>query len=182
MRHSVGGSWVCLALLALVACSSPAPPPPEGLVTITNGDTCGLNGQIAGPGGLPTGQSLSADETVLDGRGGFHVSCSVKPSGSGFSVAAEISDADITVTVSNGTVAGSSPPSGTATLYLTTTQSLNTYTGTGCTFTATATDGVFKVEPGSLWAQYNCDSVQDPQNASKTCSPRGVIIVTGCDR
>ena len=157
MRHTVGGSWVASALLALVACSSPAPPPPEGLVTITNGDTCGLNGQIAGPGGLPAGNTLSANETVLDGRGGFHVSCSVKGNGQ-YSVAAEISDADITVTVANGTASGK-PVSGTATMYLTTLQSLSTYSGTGCTFSADI-NGMSTVEPGSLWAQYNCASVK----------------------
>ena len=182
MRHTVGGSWACLTLLALVACSSPELPPPEGLVTITNGDACGLTGQIAGPGGLPTGSSLGANETVLDGRDGVNVTCSIKAKGGNqFDISAKIWTSEMTVEISQGTVTGGATPSGTAQMYLTTRSSLNTYGSTeNCTITAA--NGVYKVEAGSLWAQYNCASVQDPQNPTKICSPRGTIIVTGCSR
>ena len=185
MRHTVGGLWLCVALLALAACSSPVPPPPEGAANISN--LCNWNAEIAGPGGLPTSQPLRPTQTVLDGRGGYHVSCSVKSSGGGYAFSAEIQSEDMSLTLYSGTASGNS---GQVDVLLATTQSLNTYSDTTlstsprCTVSPTTNTnpGVFIAEPGSIWAQYNCTEVATQSDLSNTCSPRGIFVFTGCDR
>ncbi len=101
MRQTGGGSWVCLALLGLVACSSPSAPPAEGSVQITWTNGCSTSpATISGPGGLPSGSKVGANQTVLDGRDGYKVGCTVSRSGSTYSVSASIElPDDISLTV-----------------------------------------------------------------------------------
>lgn len=186
MSKTGGGSWVCLALLGLGACSSPAAPPAEGSAQVTFSG-CNFPPQsISGPGGTPSGAKVGANQTVLDGRNGYSVQCTVSQNGSSYSVSATIVGPDMTLSVQNGTVKGGS---GTATMSFLTTQSINTYTsnpGTSpapppCNLTTASTTTGLTVMPGSIWATYNCPQVVDPITLSNTCSTSGFIVFTGCN-
>ena len=183
MSKTGGGSWVCLALLGLVACSSPAAPPAEGSAQV-NFSVCTLPQQtISGPGGTPSGSKVGPNQTVLDGRGGYVVKCSVAGSGNSYSVSATIVGPDMTLTVDSKSVSPSG--SGMATMSFATTQTLNnTYSSAtdGCTLTtkSTTTTGL-TVRPGSIWATYDCPTTTDPNNLNNGCHTTGYIVFTGCD-
>ena len=185
MSHSGGGYWGYVALLAVFACSSPVPPPAEGSATV-NGFCSYPKVSISGLGGDPTSPPLQPNQTVLEGRSGFEVSCSVKATGGGnFAISGSIASRDMALTISSGDVSAATS-TGTAKIYIWTAQSLKTISSeTLCTITATSNTvpGVFKVEPGSIWAEYRCTGMKDNINLSSVeCSPRGEIVLTGCER
>jgi len=167
MRLSGGGLWVCLALLGLGACSSPAPPPAEGSARLTF-TSCSYSAQsINGPNGEPRFANGQLGQTVLDGRDGNHVSCKVFGSGL---VDTSISSPNMTLTVS-GTVAGNTSV---VTMTFLTSALLNTRSSSTCTLT------VHKLIPGSIWADYSCTNVVDYSNLGTPCATNGEFVFTGC--
>jgi hypothetical protein len=183
MRQTGGGSWVCLALLGLGACSSPSPPPAEGSVQITWSNGCSLSpASITGPGGLPSGKKVGANQTVLDGRDGYKVSCTVSRSGGGYSVSATLELPDnIMLTVDANSV---STTGGKATMSFYSPGSINTFNSPleGCTLTTTSSTTGLTIMPGSIWATYSCPGVADTNNLGKVCDTSGVIVFTGCNK
>jgi hypothetical protein len=181
MSKTGGGSWVCLALLGLVACSSPAAPPAEGSAQVTWTNGCSLSpDSINGPGGIPSGMKVGANQTVLDGRDGYKVSCSVVQSGSKYSVSASIEKPDeMTLTLDSSSISATGGP---ASMSFFSPGSINTWTSPtgGCTITTTSTTEGLTVKPGSIWATYICPQVSDVNNLGKTCQTSGFVVFTGC--
>ena len=163
MMRSAGILLGCLALLTVAACSSAEPPPAEG----SSRGSISYSGStftISISGGAPPQVNLSMmGNTVLDGRNGYQVSCTVKGAGQEFS--GHISSQDGT----SLDVEGSSAADGatfTASLYGTGTASgtgagtINTLTDPGCKITTTTAQNEGKlpfVSPGSIWASFQCN-------------------------
>ena len=183
MRQTGSGSWVCLALLGLGACSSPSAPPAEGSIQITWTNGCSTSpATISGPGGLPSGNKVGPEQTVLDGRDGYSVGCTVTQTGSTYSISASISLPNtISLTVD---ASGVSTTGGKATMSFFSPQSVNTWTSPagGCTLTTKSTTEGLTIMPGSIWATYSCPGVSTPSQYGSSCDTSGVIVFTGCNK
>ena len=159
MKQSGGISMGCLALLTVAACSSPEAPPAEG----------SSRGTITFAGGLYTinisgGQPPQMDNrimgnTVLDGRNGYHVSCTVSGQGQAFS-ASILSPDGTSLEVSGANASDNATLS--AYLYGTSTSS-----GTGAGTINVLSDLACKLvqvdpltSPGSIWAKFQCQALK----------------------
>ena len=171
MRHSGGGSWVYLTLLAACACSSAEPPPPEGG---TNGSVnySGKVGLANINGGTPSNLTNHIfGKTVLDGRDGYHVSCNIN----GGSVSGSISSQDGTSLTVDGS--GITTQGGTVSMSFYVNGIVNTVKDKNCTLTQ-----VGALEPGSIWAAYNCANVAAESVIGTPGTARGEFTFTGCTR
>ena len=175
MKHTVGGLWVCSALLSLVACSSPEPPPPEGSTrgTVNSNGTHSAN--ISG-GVQPSLVDHILGKTVLDGRNGYHVSCSIT-GGDSYSVSGDITSPDGTsVTVEGSGV--TKAQGGTVTMLFVVSGVVSQVSDTNCTLPK-----VEELEPGSIWASFHCINVRDPTVlGTATGTADGEFVFTGCSR
>jgi hypothetical protein len=180
MRHTFGGFWVCLALLGLGACSSAAPPPAEGKAQLNFSGCNYVPASI-----VATGGSLQPDSyagTVLDGQNGYHVSCTISGSGT-YKVLATIESPDMRLTVQgSGVSAGTSQQ---VTMDFTRSAvngnpgTLGDISSSACTLTITGGD--LTIKPGSIYAQYSCTDVVNPQNLQSSCTTSGIFLFTGCN-
>jgi hypothetical protein len=175
MKLAGGGSLVCLAWLGLVACSSPAPPPAEGSASML---LCGgtNSGSIHGPGGQSNIATNFIGQTVLDGRDGYAVSCTVSGSGTSFGISGEITAPDLTYLSVNGSAGSGSSTVSMAFLAGRLVAPLISDAKTPCTLTT-----IKALRAGSIWAAYSCPSVSDPNSPGTTvCTATGEFVFTGC--
>jgi hypothetical protein len=175
MRQSGGRSWMCLAPLVMLACSSADPPPPEGSVrcTVHNSHPCNISGGVA-----PQMDNSIMGNTVLDGRSGYHVDCNISGSGT-YSLSASISAPDQTsVTVSGEGIGATNSP--TVAMYImATTGEVNNLGDTKCTLKSP----MKALEPGSIWASFHCSNLASPSNiGSEAIAGDGEFLFTGCAR
>ncbi len=179
MRQSGGRSWMCLAPLAMLACGSADPPPPEGSVRciVDNSNPCNISGGV-----VPQMDNSMLGNTVLDGRNGYQVSCNISGSGT-YSLTASISAPDQTsVSVSGEGIGATNSP--TVSMYImATTGEVNDLGDTNCTLSATPQSPMKALEPGSIWAKFHCGNLTSPSNlGSATITGDGEFVFTGCAR
>ena len=169
MRHTGGGSWVCLALLGLVACSSAALPPAEGSASMTIACNQTFTGNINGPGGESNIADNYIGQTVLSGRDGYSVTCTVQ----GNSISGDIeSPGSSTILLVDGSAAQGS----TLKMWFYTTGMLNELSSSACTLTT-----IKALSAGSIWAAYSCTSVSNPSDLTTApCTASGEFVFTGC--
>lgn len=176
MKRTLGTYCVCLATVGLAACSSASPPPPEGNASMSSSN--GINRKIGNPSDTAYGG------TVLDGTQGIKVSCTVRHNGT-YAISGHIESAEMSLDVSAGNIDDGAmmtfyaPPLGTGlsgTVDSITSVGSNSSAGYTCTITPTV------VKAGSIYAHYNCPTVQSPSNLSTTLSVSGTFLFTGCDR
>lgn len=189
MMRSSGSLLACLALLTGAACSSPEPPPPEGSSRggITFGGTP-YTINISG-GALPQMASSKMGNTVLDGRDGYSVACSIKGAGQPFY--GKLQSPDGTYLEVNGATAADGATF-TAYMYGTSTASgsgagtVNNLKDDACKITVIAKNGAGApyIEPGSIWAGFQCLNLTAQNGALGQTGATDVaeFLFTGCSR
>ena len=173
-----------VVVLVTAACSSSSSAPvAEGDATINFSNCIYANAEIHGPGGSPTADNFGA--TVLDGStGGYRVSCSVTGNGV-YAVNAQIESPDMTLLVDSSDVSAGAhmsffvAGSGGTQEVIVSTDSSNKAAPT-CTLTTNSTSGIFVVKPGSIFAQYDCQTVTNAANLSASCHAFGLFYFTHC--
>jgi acyl-CoA hydrolase len=190
MREIIGAMVACLAVTSASACSSATTPPAEGNATL-NYITSGLTRAIYGEGGKPEDDKYGG--TVLDGTNGAHVSCSVRRSGSGYSVVGHIDNADMSIDVTSSDItacAGSTTTTGCASMSFfvqgradaeRSVDESNDPAPT-CIVNVTQPNTKFVVKPGSIFASYDCLNVQASSNPGNRIHTQGKFLFTGCDK
>ncbi len=182
MKHSGGIISGCLALLTVAACSSAEPPPAEGssrgIINFQGGVYT-----IDISGGMPPQMDNSTmGNTVLDGRNGFHVECSVKGPGQPFSGSISSDNgASLSVNGASATAGATFTANmfGSATANGAAGGTVNYLQDPECTLTKL--DSI--TQAGSIWAMFQCKNL-------KTDSALGQVgtislaefLFTGCKR
>jgi len=172
MRH--GGIFLgYLALLTLFSCSSAEPPPPEGSlrssVYYSGAHSVNISGNV-----MPNMDNSTVGDTVLEGRDGFRVSCTVTAGGAVF---------DASITAPNGEnlqVTGRDVGAQGAriSMYFTVYGEPNVVSDTQCALTT-----IQALEAGSIWAKFQCDNIAVPSIQGTTPgSANGEFVFTGCKR
>jgi hypothetical protein len=181
--------WSLTAVLALSAlgCSDPVPPPAQAglLLQMRNGS------QAAGKAcnvtaltktvpdrdpQLVEGPTISNPGVrILDGEDKSKISCAVKGSGT-FSVSGSIQYGSTSFTILGGSVTAGASGTGQVSVYTAETGSLSSASGTPCTFDVTG--GSLQIKPGSMWAEFNCPTLET--TPAVACAASGVVILENC--
>lgn len=159
MKQSGAMMLGCLALLAVAACSSAEPPPAEGSSRGNINFQGGVYTIDMSGGVTPQMDNSTMGNTVLDGRNGFHVECSVKGPGQPFS--GSISSDDGTSLSVRGASASSGATFtgnmfGSATANGSAGGTVNYLQDPECTITKL--DPI--TQPGSIWAMFQCKNLK----------------------
>ncbi len=185
MRPTFGDSWACVALLTLVACSSPAPPPAEGNAIISSpSNGCNfVTESIFGPGGVPSSAGLGG--TVLDGTKDSNgdtvqVSCSVTSHGS---LNASIESSAMSLVIYSGNVGGGADMS----FYVASSGNPNAESIDEATRKPAAncpidTSAPYILKAGSIYAHFDCPHVLVSSSTSLECDVNGFFVFTGCNK
>ncbi len=194
----VSSRWCVTAVFALgaLSCSDPVPPPAQGAFLTT------IRAPSPAPAGksCPTSVSFTYDvpsilitkplealdqdtylHKTIDGEGNASVSCKVS-GGSSFTFSGRVVLGGKALSISSGTLGPDKK--GTAQVTLTNTASLSGSLASpapNCVVNAAA-DGSnrFQVKPGSMWASFNCPSVEASPN--EYCTASGVFVLENCDQ
>jgi hypothetical protein len=174
MRHIFGAVLASLTFLGISACGEASPPPAEGKASVQS--QSGTNATI---GAARSGDYLG---TVLDGTNGTRVSCTVKRAGASFKVNGHIENAAMSLDITSASIADGATMSffiqGTTEAVTSVDQDNNP--GPSCSVTTTGSNYV--VKSGSIYAAYDCPTVQSPTNISTSSHMSGVFLFTGCDK
>jgi hypothetical protein len=184
----IGAFVACLAVAGANACSSATTPPAEGNATL-NYVNSGVTASIFGIGGEPLAEKYGG--TVLNGTNGTQVECTVRRSGAGYSVAAHIENSEMSLDVNSGDItacsSGASKMCAGMTFFV---QGRNTEKSVDdsndpaptCIVNTTQEHTKFVVEPGSIFASYDCANVQSAANPGSKLQVQGIFLFTGCTR
>jgi hypothetical protein len=126
----------------------------------------------------------SAGQSVIDGTNGAKISCSVRPSGAGYTFSGSFTGTTlyapnypITVTFSNGMI-GDDKVKGTAAISVLTPKLGGTF-NSDMPCPITILEGAIK--PGSMWAEFTCPTVSLPLTGVCTVDTDSVVVFENCD-
>jgi hypothetical protein len=196
---NLSSRWCVTAVVALGAlgCSDPVPPPAQGAFWAN------VKSVSPTPAGkmCPSGTSLTFDvpavdpllnETLdadtyqhhkIDGEDQAEVSCTVKGGGT-FTVEGTIKLGAKSLSISNGTIGDNKK--GTARITLQDSAmpgfsgALSAPTASCVIDAAAAAGNNFQVKPGSIWAHFECPSVE--QAPSGYCKAEGFFVLENCNQ
>jgi len=184
-------SFLAVPVLAALGCSDPVPLPAEGGVSLVIEGTqdaaqgaCPVNagkGYKVGAtkdGAVQAPNEITPGESVIDGEGGSHVSCSVKKQSDGtfaFSGSLQASSSEhdpITVTITGGSIGVDQK--GTASVSVYTPQLAGTFASgaTPCAFQVIRS----QVKGGAIWATFSCPTVAQPPGQTCKIDPSTIVF------
>jgi hypothetical protein len=189
-------SLLVLPLLAALGCSSPAPLPAQGGVTVSihqpdtavQGMMCPISPTQYQMGDPAAPTTISAGDRLIDGQKGASITCSVQSNGSNtFSFSGNLHAVNtkttpsqvVTINFDSGTIAANG--TGTANvLFLSNglSGSLTSPSGTPCTLTVVPPGTPDTIKGGSIWASFNCPSITS--TPSNLCGLSGVFVFENC--
>ena len=198
---NVSSRWCVTAVVALGAlgCSDPVPPPAQGAFWANvkssspapAGKSCSAGASLTFdvPTVDPTSHSertLDADtylEKLVDGEDQAEVSCAIKGKSS-FTVEGTIQHGNKSFSISSGTLGADKKGTARITLRDAGTPgfsgALSSPSAT-CTLDAAAAAGNnFQIKAGSIWAHFDCTSVE--QAPSDYCKADGYFVLENCDQ
>jgi len=198
---NLSSRWCVTAVVALGAlgCSDPVPPPAQGAFWAN------VKSVSPTPAGkmCPSGASLTFDvpavdplsnppETLdadtyqhhkIDGEDQASVSCTVKGGGS-FTLDGTIQLGNKALTISSGTIAENKKGTARITLQDSGTPGFSgalSSPSANCVIDAAPAAGNnFQVKPGSIWAHFQCPSVE--QSPSGYCQAEGYFVLENCNQ
>jgi len=197
---NVSSRWCVTAVFALgaLACSDPVPPPAQGAFIASvkpaspqpAGKSCPTSAitydvpivreKMANPP-----EFLTQDRyirKIVDGDGGASVSCSVT-GGSTFKFSGKIQQGDRGLSFSDGTIGADKKGTARITVIKSGSPGFPTMISpmANCTIDAAKANGNnFQIKAGSMWASFNCATVESPPTDS--CSSDGFIVFENCDQ
>lgn len=194
---NVSSRWCVTAVFALgaLACSDPVPPPAQGAFIASVkpaspppvGKSCpaaAFTYDVPNVWDTKPAEVLDADtfmHKIIDGESGASVSCSVK-GGSTFSFSGNIQLGVKGLEITNGTLDASLK--GTARITVKDRSHLSAplvSPGGICTIDAAKAPGNnYQVQPGSMWAKFDCSSVEAIPNDS--CRADGYFVLENCEK
>ena len=187
----VSSRWCVTAVFALgaLSCSDPVPPPAQGAFLATvkaassppNGRSCPSS--ISFTYDVPSIQATKPLEALdentylhrtIDGEDNASVSCKVVGS-STFTFKGRIVLGGRALTVASGTLGADKK--GTAQVTVTSSENLS---GSLISPMANCLVEAYQVKAGSMWASFNCPSVEAPP--SDYCSANGFFVLENCEQ
>ena len=176
LRCSILCLPMCLGIMCH-ACSDPAVTTASGAFAATFGDgTTGTCAPMASPGpNLAIGSVNGLSKSLLSDADGVSVTCTVVPSGDGYSVSARISGNNITFSINTVAVSSQATDSQSASVVSPSTlnQVWTESSGTPCQ--ATLISGA----PGQAWISFHCDDMTSGNPGDCTLY-NGFLAVEGC--
>jgi hypothetical protein len=204
---NLSSRWCVTAVVALgaVACSDPVPPASQGAIWVNiQSNSPAPAGKMCPSGASTTYDVPHVDPNminpttnrtevlddytylhwIVDGQNQSSVSCSVK-GGDTFTFSGRLKGPTLgglgSIEITNGTLDASHK--GTATISITDTAALSsglTSPPGACTVDAVKGNGNHQVQPGSIWASFQCSSVE--AQPSDYCKARGFFVLENCSQ
>jgi hypothetical protein len=184
-----------LVALGSSACSDPVPPPPQGAFIATvhsqspppDGKACPLTSSTFDVPAVDktkippeTLSENTYEHKVIDGKDGGKVSCSVKKGGAGFTFDGTIQVGSKALSLRNGMIGADNKG-----MVQVTVQNGDATTGfsgalsspsANCTVNASGNN--LQVKSGSMWATFDCMSVE--QAPTFACGASGIFVLENC--
>jgi hypothetical protein len=198
---NLSSRWCVTAVVALGAfgCSDPVPPPAQGAFwanvrsvspqpagkSCPSGASLTFDVPAANPNAIPS-ETLDQDTYKLrkiDGEDQAEVSCSVKGGGS-FTFEGSLKLGARALSITNGTIGADKKGTARITLRASGNPGFSgalSAPSANCVIDAAAAPGNrFEVNPGRIWARFQCPSVE--QIPSDYCQAEGFFVLENCDQ
>lgn len=176
-RRARSSLTAAVALVTLVACTDspgPAPRASSRVAPITGG--CNTGPYLIPANGTPTTET-TVGTRVEDGKSGADVSCSVRQSGSGYSIRGSIKQGSSFFVTGQVAQTGEGTYSGTGsiTFYA---PAADTVTSNTCSITVSA---VQEIGDGKVWASASCTDSRQGSSAGRSCDFGASFILENCE-
>jgi hypothetical protein len=140
----------------------------------------GANTWSIPPGSLTN--STTVGQQIVDGTNGSTASCTVRQSGSGFTVSGSLASDNLSFSVAAGTLSpgtGSVAFQGTAAISQYAGDILMTLRGTACTITVSQIQAA-QIGSGKIWADFDCPTFNPTSASSGGCAANGTFVFGNC--